>query len=83
MLESVRTKVAGLVQADDVLAVAAQPRPQQLIEVDDEGGETTTAREREPEIEALRVRLWDIFETEGKTLAALLMWILEPREAAR
>jgi len=54
-----------------VLAVAAQPRPQQIIEVDEGGEETASARDREPDIEILRLRLWEILETEGKTLAAL------------
>jgi small GTP-binding protein len=71
LLTSVRAKTAGLVQADDVLAVAAQPRPQQIIEVDADGRETVGSREREPDIEVLRLRLWEIFENEGKTLAAL------------
>jgi small GTP-binding protein len=71
LLTSVREKTDGLVLADDVLAVAAQPRPQDVIEVDEQGNESQTLRQREPEIEALRLRLWDIFETEGKTLAAL------------
>jgi len=70
LLQSVREKTAGLVDPDDVLAVAAQPRPQQVIELDDEGAETASTRVRDPDIDALRVRLWDIFETEGKTLAA-------------
>jgi len=71
LLVSVRDKTEGLVQAADVLTVAAQPRPQQVIEVDDEGNETVNMRERATDIESLRVRLWDIFENEGKTLAAL------------
>ena len=71
LLDSVREKTSGLVQTDDVLAVAAQPRPQQVIEVDESGAETTTERGRDPDIQQLRVRLWDIFENEGKTLAAL------------
>ncbi len=71
LLQSVRGKTAGLVDPADVLAVAAQPRPQQVVELDEEGGETTSTRVREPDIDELRLRLWDIFETEGKTLAAL------------
>jgi len=71
LLQSVREKTAGLVDPDNVLTVAAQPRPQQVVELDDEGGETASTRVRDPDIDALRVRLWDIFETEGKTLAAL------------
>ena len=71
LLASVRSKTEGLVQSDDVLAVAAQPRPQQIIEVDDEGNEKTSSRERDADIDKLRLRLWEIFENEGKTLAAL------------
>jgi len=71
LLASVRSKTKGLVQSDDVLAVAAQPRPQQIIEVDDEGNEKTSSRERDADIDKLRLRLWEIFENEGKTLAAL------------
>ena len=71
LLQSVREKTAGLVDPDDVLAVAAQPRPQQVVELDDKGQETASTRAREPDIGELRLRLWDIFETEGKTLAAL------------
>jgi hypothetical protein len=71
LLASVRSKTEGLVQSDDVLAVAAQPRPQQIIEVDGEGNEKTSSRERDADIVNLRLRLWEIFENEGKTLAAL------------
>lgn len=71
LLLTVRKKTTGLVQPDDVLAVAAQPRPQQIVEVDDDGNETSTTRERTPDVEKLRLRLWEIFENEGKTLAAL------------
>lgn len=71
LLSAVRSKTAGLVQEDDVLAVAAQPRPQQMIEIDSMGAERASQRERMPDVEQLRLRLWDIFETEGKTLAAL------------
>jgi small GTP-binding protein len=71
LLQSVREKTAGLVDPDDVLAVAAQPRPQQVVELDDGGQETASTRVREPDIGELRLRLWEIFETEGKTLAAL------------
>jgi len=71
LVATVRIKTEGLVQPDDVLAVAAQPRPQQIVEVDDDGSETSTTRKRAPDIDELRLRLWEIFENEGKTLAAL------------
>ena len=71
LLGTIREKTKGLVQSDDVLAVAAEPRPQQVIEIDAGGSETTIMRDRPPDIEHLRLRLWEIFENEGKTLAAL------------
>jgi len=71
LLASVRAKTSGLVEPDDVLAVAAQPRPQQVITVDEAGVEHATTRPRKADVEGLRLRLWEIFETEGKTLAAL------------
>lgn len=71
LLLSVREKTAGLVQEDDVLAISAQPRPQKVVEVDDAGTETMSERMRDPDIQKLRLRLWEIFENEGKTLAAL------------
>lgn len=71
LLATVRSKATGLVQPDNVLAVAAQPRAQQVIEVDHAGTEKMTTRERAPDVNHLRLRLWEIFENEGKTLAAL------------
>lgn len=71
LLQSIRDKTAGLVAAEQIIAVAAQPRPQIVVEVDEAGVETESARQREPDVEILRVRLWDILDAEGKTLAAL------------
>jgi hypothetical protein len=71
LLQSVREKVAGIVDANHVIAVTAQPRLQVIIEVDGQGNETPGEREREPDISVLRLRLWEILEAEGKTLAAL------------
>lgn len=71
LLSSVREKTAGLVNAKDVLAVAADPRPQTLIEVNADGLENVSRRPRAPDVEALKLRLWEILEAEGKTLAAL------------
>jgi GTPase len=71
LLASIRDKTAGLVSAGNVIAVAADPRPQPVIEIDETGTETESVRLRKPDIAALKLRLWDIFEAEGKTLAAL------------
>ncbi|MCH7821128.1 MAG: GTP-binding protein [Proteobacteria bacterium] len=71
LLRSVRDKTDGLVDAQHVLAVAAQPRPQTVVEIDEDGNESTRSRDREPDVETLRLRLWDILDAEGKTLVAL------------
>ncbi len=71
LLASVRDKVEGLVQPQNVIAAAAEPRPQQVVSIADDGSEKTVDRHRPPDVEALRLRLWEIFEAEGKTLAAL------------
>ena len=71
LLETIRRKVTGLVGEHDVIAVTAEPRPQMVAEVDKEGREVISERARSADIEQLRLRLWEIFENEGKTLAAL------------
>ena len=71
LLASIRRKTDGLVDPDHVLSAAAQPRPQLVLEVDAAGTETRTERQRDPDIAALRLKLWEILEAEGKTLAAL------------
>ena len=71
LLQSVRDKTNGIIDPEQLMAVAAQPRPEIVIEVDDDGNEREFERSRDPEITALRLKLWDILEAEGKTLAAL------------
>lgn len=71
LLNSLKQRTEGLLDADHIIAVAAQPRPSTVIEVDGEGNEFTSERASPPDIEALRVRLWDILDAEGKTLVAL------------
>ena len=71
LLGSIRRKTDGLVDPGQVLSAAAQPRPQVVVEVDAAGNEKSSQRAREPEIAALRLKLWEILEAEGKTLAAL------------
>ena len=71
LLNSLRARTEGIVDPEHILAVAAQPRPQSVVEVGTDGEETSSERAREPDVEALRLRLWDILDAEGKTLAAL------------
>ena len=71
LLRSVREKTTGVVAADHVIAISAQPRPQTVVEIDGQGEETVGERGREPDVDTLRLRLWEILDAEGKTLAAL------------
>ncbi len=71
LLASIREKTAGIIDPAHVIVAAASPRPQRLLERDAEGNEREGQREREADVSELRVKLWDILEAEGKTLAAL------------
>ena len=71
LLEAVRSRTGELVEPGHVIAAAAQPRPQIVYEVDSDGIETSSQRKRAPDVDELRLKLWEILEAEGKTLAAL------------
>ncbi len=71
LLRSIRARTAGVVEADHVVSAAAEPRGQTVVQIDAEGGETTSTRSQTPDVAQLRLKLWEILEAEGKTLAAL------------
>jgi GTP-binding protein Era len=71
LLEHLRLRVAGLVRAEDVIAVAAHPAPQRVLELDAQGCEQAREQSRSPDVAALRERLLAIAAREGKTLSAI------------
>ncbi len=71
LLESLRSRTDGVLDPANIVAVAADPRPKTVVTVEADGSESTSQRKQEPDIEHLRLRLWDIIDAEGKTLAAL------------
>ncbi len=71
LLQSIRDKTAEMIDPAHVIVAAAHPRPQLLVEVDANGKEITRERPRDPDVTELKLRLWEILEAEGKTLAAL------------
>ena len=71
LLEHLRLRTAGLVRAEDVLAVAARPAARRMVEVDAHGHEQAREQSRPPDVAALRERLLAIAAREGKTLSAI------------
>ncbi|KZC41566.1 UNVERIFIED_ORG: GTP-binding protein HSR1, partial [Rhodanobacter sp. FW104-R5] len=71
LLQHLRRRVAGLVRAEDVLAVAARPAPQRLVEIDARGHEHLREQAGTLDVAALRERLLAIAAREGKTLSAI------------
>ncbi|WP_049623427.1 GTP-binding protein [Frateuria defendens] len=71
LLAQLRERTQGLVRAQDVLAVAARPAAQRIVDTDAKGREHATAQAPPPDIAALRERLLAIAAREGHTLSAL------------
>ena len=67
----IRKRVAGIIAPENIIFSAASPATQTIIMVDEEGNEKESTRRRPVEILNLKSRLWDIIESEGKTLSAL------------
>ncbi len=67
----VRDRVKSLIAPENIVFTASQPTQQTVIYVDDQGNEQESVRQRPVDIVNLKSRLWDIIESEGKTLSAL------------
>ncbi|MCK5896856.1 MAG: GTP-binding protein [Cocleimonas sp.] len=67
----IRERVAGIIAPENIVFSAALPAKQTIIMVDEAGNETETTRQRPVDILNVKSRLWDIIESEGKTLSAL------------
>lgn len=66
-----RNRTQGIVPPENLVFTTAQANRQTVIFVDENGEEQEGIRERPVNVSALKTRLWDIVEAEGKTLAAL------------
>ena len=71
LLSHLQNRCAEFLEPENVLPASADPRPETVIRIADDGREQTRERAREVDISQLRLRLWNILEREGKTLAAL------------
>jgi small GTP-binding protein len=68
---SLLARLEHIITPENLIEVIADPAPRIYIEVDAEGRETESERHSPPDITALKDRIWEILEAEGKTLAAL------------
>lgn len=68
---AIAARSGGLLSEADMVSVAAAPAAQAVIRVDAQGRESESRRPRPVDVSALRERLWQILEAEGKSLSAL------------
>jgi GTP-binding protein Era len=68
---SLQQRLDRIIPPENLVEVTADPAPRIYIEVDAEGRETESERATPPDVMALKDRIWEILEAEGKTLAAL------------
>jgi len=71
LLIHLQDRCREFIEPENILTASADPRPEQIIRIDEAGHEHPAERARKPDINDLRERLWSILEKEGKTLAAL------------
>lgn len=64
-------RAQGVLEAENIIFTTAQASRQTVIYIDAAGNEQESVRVRPVDVLALKLRLWDIIESEGKTLAAL------------
>ena len=69
--EILQQRTQGLLHSENLVMAAANPAPQWVIRVDEDGHESEHQRRPAADVVALKNRLWQILEQEGKTLAAL------------
>jgi GTPase len=68
---SLLARLGQIIPPENFIEVAADPAPRVYIQRDEAGQETESERVSPPAVGALRERIWEILEAEGKTLAAL------------
>ena len=68
---SLLARLEQIIPPENLVEVSADPAPRIVIEVDADGRETELERPASPDVTALKDRLWEILEAEGKTLSAL------------
>lgn len=71
LLETLRNRVRGMIAPENVIPVAADPLPKEIIRELPGGEIRREILKPKPDIEALKVRILEILEKEGDALVAL------------
>lgn len=71
LLQNLKDRCKKFIEPGYIPAASANPRPEQVIRIDEAGHEQPSERPSSLEINQLKTRLWKILEKEGNTLAAL------------
>lgn len=71
LFDSLRRHSLDVIDPRNIIGAAADPAERLIIRVDEDGAETEELRTPEPDVGTLKAHLWDLLETEGKTLSAL------------
>jgi GTPase SAR1 family protein len=71
LMQRLRERCEAFLAADLIIAAAAEPRPEIIVQATEDGREIETRRSMEPDIADLKRKLWDLLEKKGKSLAAL------------
>ncbi len=69
--EAIVRHTEGFIDPRNIVGISALPTERLVISVDAQGQETQALRQDPPDLKELKARLWELLETEGKTLAAL------------
>ncbi len=71
LLKALQQRVAGLVDAQNVVTATARETEKHYLLVDEQGNETETCKTFPPDTGELKQRLWSIVNEQGKTLSAI------------
>ncbi len=71
LMQRLRQRCKAILPADRIINAAAEPRPETVIRIGEDGKEDEFQRSRPPDITSLKRHLWDLLEKNGKSLAAL------------
>jgi len=71
LMQRLRQRCESILPAGQIIAAAAEPRPETVIRIGEDGEEEEFQRTRPPDIASLKEHLWDLLEKNGKSLAAL------------